>query len=177
MGPTYPVLLAGVFKLLGIYSKASAYVILSLNCLFAALTCFPLRSIARTAFGDRTSIPVAWGWAFFPYSLISPPIWSGAQRSTLSCLRLPSPQLSRSSASAARLAGLRPSNTPAAACLIAPEQSGSPLEQLEKFGELDSRRSDDVRPDDRPEVDLQIGHAGIPARQRTKHSRRRPPAK
>jgi hypothetical protein len=68
MAPAYPALLAGVFKLFGIYSKASAYVILALNCLFAALTCFPLRSIARTAFGDLTGVVAAWAWALFPYS-------------------------------------------------------------------------------------------------------------
>ena len=68
MAPAYPALLAGVFKLFGIYSKASAYIILALNCLFAAITCFPLRSIARTAFGDRTGVAAAWAWALFPYS-------------------------------------------------------------------------------------------------------------
>jgi uncharacterized membrane protein len=69
MAPGYPALLAGVFKLFGIYSKASAYVILALNCLFAALTCFPLRSMARTVFGERTGVAAAWAWALFPYSI------------------------------------------------------------------------------------------------------------
>jgi hypothetical protein len=68
MCPGYPALLAGVFKVFGIYSKASAYVILSLNCFFAALTCFPLRSIARTVFGERTGVAATWVWALFPYS-------------------------------------------------------------------------------------------------------------
>ncbi len=68
MGPIYPGLVAGVFKVFGIYSKASAWVILSLNCLFAALTCFPLSSIARAAFGHRTAFAAAWAWAIFPYS-------------------------------------------------------------------------------------------------------------
>ena len=80
MAPAYPALLAGGFKLFGIYSKASAYVILALNCLFAALTCFPLRSIARTAFGDRTGVAVAWAWALFPYSFhfAAGVVWSTA---------------------------------------------------------------------------------------------------
>ncbi len=68
MGPVYPALVAGVFKLFGIYSAASAYVTLSLNCLFAALTCFPLHFIARTAFGKKTATAAAWAWALFPYS-------------------------------------------------------------------------------------------------------------
>jgi 4-amino-4-deoxy-L-arabinose transferase-like glycosyltransferase len=68
MGPVYPALVAGVFKVFGIYSAASAYVILSLNCLFAALTSFPLHFIARTAFGKKTATAAAWAWALFPYS-------------------------------------------------------------------------------------------------------------
>src|SRR5260370_1116567 len=68
MGPVYPALVAGVFKVFGIYSVASAYVILSLNCLFAALTSFPLHFIARIAFGKKTATAAAWAWALFPYS-------------------------------------------------------------------------------------------------------------
>lgn len=69
MGPTYPALLAAVFKLFGIYSQASAYAILSLNCFFAALTCFPLRFIAVTAFGESVALLSTWTWALFPYSI------------------------------------------------------------------------------------------------------------
>ena len=68
MGPIYPALVAGVFKIFGIYSAASAWVILSLNCLSAALTCFPLHFIARTAFGKKTATAAVWTWTLFPYS-------------------------------------------------------------------------------------------------------------
>jgi hypothetical protein len=91
MCPGYPALLAGVFKVFGIYSKASAYAILSLNCLFAALTCLPLRSIARTVFCERTGVMAAWVWALFPIASTLPLGWYGARRSTLCCL--PSPSL------------------------------------------------------------------------------------
>lgn len=68
MAPLYPGLLAAVFKIFGIYSKASAFVILSLNCLFSALTCVPLYAVARTTFGRRAATAAAWVWALFPYS-------------------------------------------------------------------------------------------------------------
>lgn len=68
MGPVYPLVLAGIFRIFGIYSTASAYAILSLNCVFAALTYVPLRFVARTAFGDKTGTAAAWAWALFPYS-------------------------------------------------------------------------------------------------------------
>jgi hypothetical protein len=65
--------------------QRSANVILSLNCLFAALTCFPLRSIARTAFGDRTGVAAAWAWAVFPYSFdfAAGLVWSTALNALL----------------------------------------------------------------------------------------------
>src|SRR5437764_4305205 len=38
LAPVYPYLLAGVFKVLGVYTTASAIAILSLNSVFSALT-------------------------------------------------------------------------------------------------------------------------------------------
>src|SRR6202051_968570 len=37
--PVYPYLTAGVFHLFGIYSRASAFVLLTINSVFSALTC------------------------------------------------------------------------------------------------------------------------------------------
>lgn len=67
--PGFPLLLAGVSKVFGIYTKASALVILSLDCLFSALTCIPVFFIARTSFDDRAALWAGWIWAFFPYSI------------------------------------------------------------------------------------------------------------
>lgn len=67
--PVYPYLLAGVFRLFGIYTAASAWAILSLNCLFSALTCIPIYFIARTAFDPRTAFWAGWIWVLFPYSI------------------------------------------------------------------------------------------------------------
>src|ERR1700690_4284378 len=44
--PLYPFLIAGVFKVFGIYTVASALVLLSVNSLFSALTCIPIFLIA-----------------------------------------------------------------------------------------------------------------------------------
>src|SRR6266852_1307171 len=49
--PVYPVILASIFKIFGIYSKASAIAILSLNSLFSALTCLPIVLICRKLLG------------------------------------------------------------------------------------------------------------------------------
>jgi len=72
MTPVYPYLLAGVFKLFGIYSTASALIMLTLNSLFSALTCIPMVLIARRSFGDRAGAWSGWAWAFFPYAIYFP---------------------------------------------------------------------------------------------------------
>jgi len=67
--PLYPYLIGGVFKLLGIYSFASAWVLLSINSLFTALTCIPVFLIARKTIGDKVAVWSAWIWALLPYAM------------------------------------------------------------------------------------------------------------
>jgi 4-amino-4-deoxy-L-arabinose transferase-like glycosyltransferase len=64
--PLYPFLIAGVFKVFGIYSHASAFILLSLNSLFSALTCIPIFLIAKRCFGERVAIWSCWLWAVLP---------------------------------------------------------------------------------------------------------------
>jgi 4-amino-4-deoxy-L-arabinose transferase-like glycosyltransferase len=70
--PLYPFLLAGVFKLFGVYTHASAWVILALNSLFSALTCLVLYDIAGRLFGFTPARWAAWTWALFPYAIYWP---------------------------------------------------------------------------------------------------------
>ena len=70
--PIYPYILAGVFKVFGIYSNTSAWVILAFNSVFAALTCWTLFLISRRMFGTSVAHGVAWTWAVFPYLLYWP---------------------------------------------------------------------------------------------------------
>ncbi|MGO8795731.1 MAG: ArnT family glycosyltransferase [Candidatus Sulfotelmatobacter sp.] len=67
--PVFPYLLAGIFKIFGVYSKASAIAALALDCLFSALTCIPVYFIAEKHFGDSTALWAGWIWAFFPYAI------------------------------------------------------------------------------------------------------------
>jgi len=64
--PLYPYLIAGVFHIFGIYSKASAFVLLSLNSVFSALTCIPIFLIARRIFSEKVAVASAWAWALLP---------------------------------------------------------------------------------------------------------------
>jgi Dolichyl-phosphate-mannose-protein mannosyltransferase len=64
--PLYPYLTAGVFLLFGIYSKASAFVLLTCNSFFSSLTCIPIFLIARKIFSERVAVGSAWAWALLP---------------------------------------------------------------------------------------------------------------
>ncbi|HEY1676323.1 MAG TPA: glycosyltransferase family 39 protein [Candidatus Sulfotelmatobacter sp.] len=74
--PVYPYLLAGIFKVLGIETKASLLAALSLNSLFSALICIPVYVLARRAFGDRVAKWAGWGWAFSPYGIYYGADWA-----------------------------------------------------------------------------------------------------
>ena len=69
MTPIYPAILAGVFWAFGVYTKASAIVMLSLDSLFSALTSVPVFFIAKKSFGARAGLWAGWTWAFFPYAI------------------------------------------------------------------------------------------------------------
>jgi hypothetical protein len=65
--PLYPYLMAGVFRVFGIYSAASSLVMLLLNALFGALTIFPMRSIAARCFSRKVAVASIWTWAVWPF--------------------------------------------------------------------------------------------------------------
>ena len=67
--PVYPYLLAGVFRLFGIYTREAAWAILTLNALFSALTCIPVYFIAERSFGQTAARWAAWTWALHPYAI------------------------------------------------------------------------------------------------------------
>jgi 4-amino-4-deoxy-L-arabinose transferase-like glycosyltransferase len=73
--PIYPYLLAGIFKLFGVYSYASDILIRLLDGAFSACTCWPIQAIGAKAFGKRTGTAAAWIWAIFPLSLYFSTVW------------------------------------------------------------------------------------------------------
>jgi len=67
--PLYPYLIGGVFKIAGVYSDASAWVLLIINSSFTVLTCIPIFLIANKVFGARVAAWSAWIWALLPYTM------------------------------------------------------------------------------------------------------------
>jgi len=65
--PLYPYIMAGVFKVFGIYTHASAWVLLTINSLLATLTTIPIFLVARRTFSERVATRSAYAWALNPY--------------------------------------------------------------------------------------------------------------
>lgn len=70
--PVYPYILGWIFKIFGVYSAASAWMILAFNSVFAALTCWTIFRIAKRIFGTSVARWSAWTWAVFPYLIYWP---------------------------------------------------------------------------------------------------------
>lgn len=64
--PLYPLLLAGVFKLFGVYTALSAWVILVINSIFSAATAPLLYRIAARCYNRKVAVWSAWIWALYP---------------------------------------------------------------------------------------------------------------
>ena len=69
--PLYPLLLAGVFKVFGIYTPFSAWVILTINSIFSAATALAVYEIAARCYatlpnGRSIALWSGWLWALYP---------------------------------------------------------------------------------------------------------------
>jgi len=70
MTPVYPLLLAGIFRLFGIYTFSSFIAAVLLNILFSVLTCVPIFFIGKRIAGLGVAAGAAWLWAVFPNAII-----------------------------------------------------------------------------------------------------------
>ena len=65
--PIYPYVMAGVFKVFGVYSRTSAWSLLIINSLLTTLTCIPVYLIARKLFDESIAKWSAYAWGLNPY--------------------------------------------------------------------------------------------------------------
>jgi 4-amino-4-deoxy-L-arabinose transferase-like glycosyltransferase len=88
--PVYPYILAGVFKVFGVYTPASAWIILTFNSVFAALTCWTIFLISERIYGNAVARWAAWIWAVFPYLIYWPVrvVWEASLSTFLLTLAL-----------------------------------------------------------------------------------------
>jgi hypothetical protein len=69
VGPVYPLIVASVFKVFGVYTLASAIAIRILQSFFASLTCLFLYLCGRDTVGEGAGKLAALAWAVFPLNI------------------------------------------------------------------------------------------------------------
>ncbi len=69
VGPLFPLLLAGIFKMFGVFTPLSAWAILTINSLFSALTALATWEIAARCFNRNVARWAAWIWALYPAAM------------------------------------------------------------------------------------------------------------
>ena len=67
--PLYPLLVAAVFKVFGVYSAASAWVLLAVNSALSGATAMLLWEFAARGFGRRVAVWSGWIWALYPAAM------------------------------------------------------------------------------------------------------------
>ena len=73
--PVYPLILAGIFCIFGIYTAASFIAAVALNIIFSAAVCVPLFYTGRKIAGAGVGAMAAWFWALFPNAIMIPYEW------------------------------------------------------------------------------------------------------
>ena len=73
--PVYPFLLAGIFRVFGIFTLHAFYAAAALNILFSVATCVPIFFVGKRIAGIATASLAAWLWALFPNAIIIPVQW------------------------------------------------------------------------------------------------------
>lgn len=73
--PVYPLILAGIFRVFGIFTAASFTAAVALNILFSAAACVPIFYAGRKLAGVAVGATAAWLWAVFPNAIMIPYEW------------------------------------------------------------------------------------------------------
>jgi len=73
--PVYPLLIAGIFRVFGIFTLHALYASAAMNILFSTATCVPIYFAARRIAGSGPAALAAWLWVFFPSAIVMPFQW------------------------------------------------------------------------------------------------------
>lgn len=108
VGPVYPLLLAGVFKVFGVYTTSSAVAIRSFQCVFSSLTCLFVYLAGRDSVGELAGKLAALAWAVFPLNIFFTvnKVWETSLTAMLTAALFWYMLSLRSSLSAARWSGV-----------------------------------------------------------------------
>ena len=73
--PIYPFMVAGIFRIFGVFTLHAFYAAAALNILFSAVTCVPIYLAGKRMAGTAAAALAAWLWAFFPNAIMIPFQW------------------------------------------------------------------------------------------------------
>ena len=68
--PVYPLLVAGIFRLFGVYTFPSYVAAVLLNILFSTLACVPMFFAGKRIGGTGVAAVASWLWAVFPNAIV-----------------------------------------------------------------------------------------------------------
>lgn len=75
LAPVYPLLIAGVFKIFGIFTLRAFFAAAFLNIAFSTAACVPIFYAGKRIAGVGVASRAAWLWAVFPNAIIIPFEW------------------------------------------------------------------------------------------------------
>ena len=75
LAPVYPLLVAGVFRVFGIFTRASFFAVLWLNALFSSAVCVAIFYAGKRVAGLGVASSAAWLWAIFANAVMVPFEW------------------------------------------------------------------------------------------------------
>src|ERR1700730_3757529 len=75
LAPIYPLLIAGIFKIFGIFTARAFFAAVFLNILFSSAACVPIYFAGNRVGGLGAASLAAWLWALFPNAIMMPFEW------------------------------------------------------------------------------------------------------
>jgi hypothetical protein len=73
--PVYPLLVAGVFRVFGVATRASFFAVFFLNAVFSSAVCISIFHAGKRIGGMAVASGAAWLWAVFPNAVMVPFEW------------------------------------------------------------------------------------------------------
>jgi hypothetical protein len=75
LAPVYPLLVAAIFWILGVFTPASFFAVVFVNSIFSAAACVPIFLSGKRIRGPAVASAAAWLWAIFPNAILMPFEW------------------------------------------------------------------------------------------------------
>jgi 4-amino-4-deoxy-L-arabinose transferase-like glycosyltransferase len=75
LAPVYPLMVAGIFCVFGVFTLHAFYAAAALNIIFSAATCVPIYFAGKRIGGLGAASVAAWLWAVFPNAVVIPFQW------------------------------------------------------------------------------------------------------